>query len=126
MLPDTKIYSFKMAAKNNQVLSQRKRIGHRLIKLFSVRSSKNHLVIVTFCFQSIDATFNRFDLHYHTGKSSERIIIYTTIFIFSIIAEIMDINLCKSFVLSSFHYRTIEKAFNHLWQNRYNINTHNL
>ena len=115
-----------MPAKNNEISGKRKCICHFLIKLFTIGSSKYHLIVVTLCFQGIDTTLNRLDLHHHTGKTAKRIIIYTPIFIFGIITKIMNINFSKALVLSAFHNRTIEKAFNHLGKNGYYINTHSL
>ena len=36
----------------------------------------------------------------------------------------MNMYFCKPFILSTFHYRAIEEAFNHFRQNSNDINTH--
>ena len=114
MFTDTIINTFEMSAKDNQVLGQRKAVGHWLIELFSVGGRKNHFIIVAFSLQSVNAAFDRLYLHDHAGESAKRIIIDTTIFVFGIIAQIVDMYFCKSLILSSFHDGTIEEAFNHL------------
>ena len=102
-----------MSAKNNEILCQREAVGHRLVELFSVGGRENNFIVVAFCLQSIDATLDGFYFHNHSGKPSKRIIIDTAIFIFGIITQIVNMYLCKSFILSSFHDRTIEETFNH-------------
>jgi tRNA (guanine-N1)-methyltransferase len=37
---------------------------------------------------------------------------------------VMNMYFCKPFILSTFHYRAIEEAFNHFRQNSNDINTH--
>ncbi len=124
MFADTVINSLKMPAKNYKIFSERQRISHRLVKLFTIRSCENDLIILPFGFQSINAALYRFYLHNHSGKTTKRIIIHPTVFIFSIITKVMNMYFCKPFILSTFHYRAIEEAFNHFRQNSNDINTH--
>ena len=124
MLSNAIINPLEMPTENNEIFSQRQRIGHRLIELLTIRSCKNYLVVFSFCLQSIDAALYGLYFHNHSGKPTKRIIIYPAILIFCIIAKIMNVDFCKPLILSAFHYGAVEEAFNHFRQNSDDVNTH--
>ena len=63
-------------------------------------------------------------LHYHSGKTSERIIINPAVLVLRVIAKIMNMNIHQPFLLCAGKYRHVYKALEHLGQNGYYVYSH--
>ena len=113
-----------MPAENDEILGKGKSICHRLIELLTIGGRKDNLVVIPLGLQGVDTPLYRLYLHDHSGKAAKRIIVYTTVLIFRIITKIMDMYLCKPFILSTFHDGAVKESLNHLWQNCDNVNAH--
>ena len=103
-----------MPAKNYDIVKERESVGHRLVESLAVGSHEDDLVVVPLRLQLRYACVDGLYLHDHPGLSSERIIIDLTVTTGSIIAEIVDFNLCKPLVLGPLQDGTPEKSFKHL------------
>ena len=124
MLANAVVDALEVSAQNNQVLRQRQRVGHLLVELLAVGRRENHLVVMTFRLQCRDTPVNRLNLHHHAGTSPERIIVHLTVTVVRIIAQVMNVNLGNSFLLSTAHDGVIEESFNHFRQYGYNVYSH--
>ena len=124
MFTDTVVDSLEMSAKNHEIFLHGKSVGHRLVELLAVGTCKDYFIVMTLFLKGCDATVDRLYLHHHTGTTAERIIVNTTVFVESIVAKIVDVNLCNTFFLRTAHYRAVEKALNHLRQYCYNVYSH--
>ena len=102
MFADTVVYTFVVAAENDEVLRQREGVGHRLVKLFAVRRGEYNLVIVTLRFQVGYGAVYRFDLHYHSCFASEGVVIDLAVLVCGVFTQIVDHYFAQSFVLRAF------------------------
>ena len=95
-----------------------------MVKLFAIRGREDDFVVVTFGLEGTDASVNGLTLHDHAGKAPERVVVDPAVFVSGVVAEVMDMNFHKSFLLGSGKDRGVDKAVKHFRQHRYNVYTH--
>ena len=124
MITHTLVDAFIVTCKNNQIPFQRQFVGHVLVETLTVRRGKNHLIVVTFCLQGRDTAVDGLTLHHHSCTTSVRIVVHATPFVKGIVTQVVQTDLCQSFLLCPCQYALMDEAFEHLGQHRYNIYSH--
>ena len=123
MLTYAVINAFVMTAEYDQVLFQRKLVGHSLIELFPVGRGIDDFVVITLVAQMRDDPVYRFNLQYHTRRKTKSVVVYPTMSeIGRIIAQRMNIDVNQLFVSGSLDYGAVQGAFQKFRQNRNDIN----
>lgn len=113
-----------VAAKYDDILEHGHRVGHRLVEKLAVGRSENHLVVVAFGLKSCDAAVNRLDLHHHARLAAERIVVDLAVLVGGIVAQIVDTEFHKPFLLGTFQYRATKRRLKHLGKYSKYIDTH--
>ena len=81
-----------------------------LVKLLTVGRCIYHLVIVSLRLQRRYASVYRLTLHHHARKAPVGIVVHTLPFIERIVAQVVQVNLSKSFLLCTSQYRLVNEA----------------
>ena len=103
-------------AQNDEVLRQRKAVGHGLVEAFAVGCGKDDLVVVPFRFQCRYTRVDRLAGHDHSGKASEGIVVDAAVTVGGVIAQVVHVDFSKSLFLGTAQDGSIYEAVEHLGQ----------
>ena len=90
-----------MSAENDNVFGKRERVGHRLVEDVAVGRSENHLVVVAFAHQMLNAAVHRLNLHHHAGLAAERIVVHFFVLAKRPVAQVVHMYFHKPLVLGA-------------------------
>ena len=82
------------------------------------------IFVVALSFQRRDTTVDRFALHHHTGAAAIGVVIHTAPLVEGVVAQVVQTDLCQSFLLSPSKDRLVNEAFKHLGQYGYDVYSH--
>ena len=116
--------AFVVAGEDNQVARHRQVVGNVLVELLSVGTGEDYLIVFTFGFQSRDGTVDGFALHHHAGEAAVGVVVHTPPLVGTVVTEIVQMNLCQTFLLGTCQYRFMHESFQHLGQYGNNVYSH--
>ena len=109
----TLVDTFVMSTQNDEIALHRHLVGYLLVEGLSIRRHVDDIIVVAFSLQGRDATVDRFTLHHHAGASTVWIVVYTFPFVECIVSQVVQMNLCQSFLLCTGQDGFSEKSLQH-------------
>src|SRR5690606_16643074 len=103
---------------------ERQTVRRFLPKGCAIRCEKDHLIIGPFALQALDDPRQRLRHHDHAGTAAKLIIIDLPMLIRCIIPKVMQMYFQQAFIPGTLQDRVTEGAFQQLWHDRDNINSH--
>ena len=124
MFANAVVDPFVVTAENDEVAFHRKGIGHRLVELFSVGRGENHFVVVTFGFECRDTVINGLALHHHTCESAIRVVVYPTMLVVGVVAQVVHMNFYQAFFLGASQDGGVQEAVEHFGNDGDDVDAH--
>ena len=124
MVAHTLVDAFVVTCKNNQIALHRQLVGDVLVEAFTIGRSENHFVVVALSLQRRDAAIDGLALHHHACATSVGIVVHTAPLVECVVSQIVQTNLCKSFLLGSRQYTLVYEAFQHFGQYGDDVDSH--
>ena len=126
MLTDAVVDTFVVSAENDDVFLEAQFVGNALVEHFAVRRHVYYLVVFTFGTEFLYHLEHRLDHHDHACVSAVAVVIHVLAWPYSVLAQVMDMNLDQTFLYSPAHYRMTERAVKQFRYDCKNIYSHKL
>ena len=103
-----------MAAEDDEVALHRHLVGYLLVEGIAVGRNVDYVVVFALGLQGGDASVDGLALHHHAGTAAIGIVVHTSPFVCSIVAQVVQMNLGETLLLRACQDGLAYESLQHL------------